>query len=454
MKQISKETQTVIAELQVLLELDHPHVIRLYEWFEDSKSVYLVTELATGGDLSSRFPCEQPEAVRLFNQLMGAVRYCHDRGVVHRDLKAGNCLLTGKTEPIVKVIDFGLAAIRKPRDTPGRWLEQTVGTRSHMAPEVLDPRKSYGVRCDIWSAGIILHHLLVGKHPFPERCGSDHSCPTAMMEEAGIVPEAQELVLSMLQHSPDERPSAEEVQRHRWLAGQHGGEQDLDERRFQRILEWVRAWSKTFSGPWQLERALATAVAQQLPEDEIAGIRRSFKAIDLAGSGMLSKAAIGDAYRRCGFALDEDELSAIFAALNCNDSGLVAYTRWLSAALAPDVLASDRYVKAAFGFFDLNGSGLVSDVELQKFLGEAIAEDAMERWDSNGDRKLSLREFKQMMLRLAAEKAKSQATTSPTTPEALCQGLSMSPCSDGSPYPDGARSPSVSPCAPWEEARQ
>lgn len=165
-------------ELQVLLQLRHPHIISIYEWFEDPiVGFYLVTEYCDGGTLKQFFEvCETREErpplqrmLKLFHELAQAVSYCHAQNIIHRDLKPENCLLSGGVgvESVLKVCDFGLAEICHTT-TP---LHRVAGTEMYAAPE-MHMGKPYNKKIDIWSIGVILFEMLTvhlsGKaiHPF------------------------------------------------------------------------------------------------------------------------------------------------------------------------------------------------------------------------------------------------------------------------------------------------
>jgi calcium-dependent protein kinase len=104
------------SEINILKNLSHPHILKLYEFYEDSKNIYMVTEMCTGGDLfdhvaGQRFLTE-PIAANIMHQLLSAIHYCHSNGVIHRDLKPENLLLESKPKSrdeklFIKVIDFG-----------------------------------------------------------------------------------------------------------------------------------------------------------------------------------------------------------------------------------------------------------------------------------------------------------------------------------------------------------
>jgi calcium-dependent protein kinase len=98
-------------EIDILRNLDHPNIVKLYEVFEDKKSVYIVTELCTGGELFdeilTRKHFNEKDAANVMKQILSSVAYCHDKKVAHRDLKPENVLLDSKNNDILKIIDFG-----------------------------------------------------------------------------------------------------------------------------------------------------------------------------------------------------------------------------------------------------------------------------------------------------------------------------------------------------------
>lgn len=154
-------------EVKILQQLDHPNVIKLYEYFEDDTNVYLVTELCTGGELFDRIIKEEffSEAVaaKVFKQILQALNYCHNMSIVHRDLKPENFLFVSPdANADLKIIDFGLSKIMNG----GRLhrMKTRAGTPYYISPEVL--AGNYDVSCDMWSAGCMLYILLCGYPPF------------------------------------------------------------------------------------------------------------------------------------------------------------------------------------------------------------------------------------------------------------------------------------------------
>lgn len=152
-------------ELNMVKKFDHPNIFTIYEFFQDSKNHYLISEYLEGGELfdyiSSRQSLSEHEAFVIFEQLISSLNYLHKRRIIHRDLKPENLMLSKKDDILsIKLIDFGTSTSFKEKDL----FNIPLGTVYYVAPEVI--RRSYDHKADIWSCGIILYILMCGYPPF------------------------------------------------------------------------------------------------------------------------------------------------------------------------------------------------------------------------------------------------------------------------------------------------
>ena len=151
-------------EAQAAGRLSHPNIVGVYDYGENASQAWIVMELVEGGSLKGRLDRQErfpvPEIVRIMGEVCAALNYSHQRGVVHRDIKPGNIMMT--TDGQVKIADFGIARLENSSMTQVGTL---IGTPSYMAPEQFRG-EPVDLRADIWAAGVMLYQLLTGEKPF------------------------------------------------------------------------------------------------------------------------------------------------------------------------------------------------------------------------------------------------------------------------------------------------
>lgn len=153
-------------EISVMRLVRHPNVVQLYEVMASKTKIYFVMEYVKGGELFNKVSngkLKEDVARNYFQQLVGAVDFCHSRGVYHRDLKPENLLVD--EDGNLKITDFGLSALQESIRSDG-LLHTTCGTPAYVAPEVINKKGYDGDRADIWSCGVVLFVLLAGYLPF------------------------------------------------------------------------------------------------------------------------------------------------------------------------------------------------------------------------------------------------------------------------------------------------
>ncbi|XP_059807399.1 MAP/microtubule affinity-regulating kinase 4-like isoform X2 [Hypanus sabinus] len=156
--------QKLFREVRIMKCLNHPNIVKLFEVIESEKTLYLVMEYASGGEvfdyLVSHGRMKEKEARAKFRQIVSAVQYCHQRNIVHRDLKAENLLLDADCN--IKIADFGFSN----EFQYGSKLDTFCGSPPYAAPELFQGKKYDGPEVDIWSLGVILYTLVSGSLPF------------------------------------------------------------------------------------------------------------------------------------------------------------------------------------------------------------------------------------------------------------------------------------------------
>ncbi|XP_076014712.1 MAP/microtubule affinity-regulating kinase 4 isoform X1 [Genypterus blacodes] len=156
--------QKLFREVRIMKSLNHPNIVQLFEVIETEKTLYLIMEYASGGEvfdyLVSHGRMKEKEARAKFRQIVSAVNYCHRKNIVHRDLKAENLLLDADSN--IKIADFGFSN----EFTAGNKLDTFCGSPPYAAPELFQGKKYDGPEVDIWSLGVILYTLVSGSLPF------------------------------------------------------------------------------------------------------------------------------------------------------------------------------------------------------------------------------------------------------------------------------------------------
>uniref|UniRef100_A0A453AZB3 non-specific serine/threonine protein kinase n=1 Tax=Aegilops tauschii subsp. strangulata TaxID=200361 RepID=A0A453AZB3_AEGTS len=208
-------------EIATLKLLKHPNVVRLYEVAASKTKIYMVLEYVNGGELFEKIALKgklsEKEGRKLFQQLMDAVSYCHERGVYHRDLKPENVLVDAKGN--IKVSDFGLSALPQHQRKDG-LLHTTCGSPNYIAPEVLLNKGYDGSMSDVWSCGVILYVMLTGNLPFDDEnmvvlyqkiLKGDYRIPK------WLSPGAQDILRKLLDPNPITRLGMDGIREHDWF---------------------------------------------------------------------------------------------------------------------------------------------------------------------------------------------------------------------------------------------
>ncbi|NES31316.1 protein kinase [Micromonospora terminaliae] len=213
---------TIQREARAAARLTHPHVTQVYDYGEatlpDASVVpYLVMELVEGQTLAdrlSRGPLAWPEAVRLAGQVAAALAAAHRIGVVHRDIKPGNVMLT---ETGAKVLDFGIATLAGPRHPlAGQTGELLMGTPAYFAPERMTPGPA-NPASDVYALGALLYRTLTGRAPLPVQTWDDvldvqaRRPPVPPLRVPGLPADVADLTLACLAVDPARRPTAAQL---------------------------------------------------------------------------------------------------------------------------------------------------------------------------------------------------------------------------------------------------
>lgn len=220
----------LVTEVRALQRAKHKYITYLKEVLEDDNLLYLIVELAAGGELFDRLiekngPYDEKTARILIKNLLEAVQYLHSIDIVHRDLKPENILLSSKTNDTdIKLTDFGVVKLFEDNKMTRQAMTYTyIGTSCYMAPEIL-LGTGYDHSVDLWSVGVILYIVISGAHPF-DQDNADGAMKDVIEGKysfpdnrfARITPQCKNLIRQLLTVNPQKRPSAREALKHPWL---------------------------------------------------------------------------------------------------------------------------------------------------------------------------------------------------------------------------------------------
>jgi calcium-dependent protein kinase len=404
-----RDGATYSNEINILRVMNHPNVLKMFEFYEDPVDLHIVTEYMAGGEffdfvVETRYLSE-PIAAHFFRQLISAVCYIHSIGVMHRDLKPENLLLDSVSpSATLKVIDFGTATFF----TPGQKFTKQFGTAYYIAPEVL--ARSYNESCDMWSCGVILYILLCGRPPFNGRSESEiiesvthgrYSLGAGLW--SNVSSSAKDLISKLLQRNPDKRLTARQALDHEWIV--NASRESMSSRA--PLLTEVLISLGQFRVSQKLQHAVLTFIVTQTSnQKDMQELMVTFQKLDSNGDGRISREELLEEYeRRMGAVEARQEVAWIMKQIDIDNSGYIEYSEFVMAVSKKEALVNRQNLELCFRSFDTDGNGKISSGELKAILENGIPTEndtwtqLIEEVDANKDGVIDLDEFKDMMMR-------------------------------------------------------
>jgi len=390
------EGRRVQTECQAFLAMDHPHVVRLMDVYESKSELELVMEHMKGGELFERVinqvKYSDSEASGATYQMLLAVNYLHENGIVHRDLKLQNFVYESETSSHLKLIDFGLSQVCVEK---GMKMTERLGTPGYMAPEVLD--RSYTSKCDVWSLGVIAFVLVAGFTPFSNNSMSESAIEASIRSRTyqlkdqqrinlweDVSREAKKFIDKLLTVEPAQRPTAAEALQDAWIT-KYNAELEVAESHLDPcIVDAMMSFPKT--PPFK--RACMFASAGLVSVDN-AKLIDAFIEMDQDRNGKISKSEFEKAMRdkaQC----NQSDVEAAFTALDVNKSGKIGYSEFLAAMPLSQKLVLDKTaLQQTFRRLDTDGSGFLTIDNLQ----ETVPEELMNEMDLTPSIRISRTDF-------------------------------------------------------------
>ena len=405
---VGVENAKFLKEIQVLKELDHPNIIKIFEYYVDNKNHYIITELLTGGELyETILKCRkfnEKTAAFIMRQFLSALNYLHSKGIVHRDIKPENILVQkidkkeNQDEIYIKLIDFGASNFFKENEI----LKLKVGSPYYIAPEVLN--KNYNEKCDIWSAGVVLYVMLTGKFPFVGQTSQKlfESIKTGKYRTEGkeweaISLEAKELIGKMLELDKNKRISASECLKSEFLSILDTKKEMPD------MLPSVFTNIFKLNAREKIQQATIRIIVHNIQHNEnIEKLRDIFDLLDINKDGQLTYSEIKQAFKKIfpDNYITEEKMNIILEKLDEDNDGVISYEEFLRVTINEKILLEKNNLRLAFDKFDLNKDGKLSKDELLNVLDKGASDyvdDLLNLIDKNKDGYISFDEFCHLM---------------------------------------------------------
>ena len=414
----NKTDDKFLREIQVLKTLEHPNIIKIYEYYIDEENHYIITELVTGGELYDtivkfqRF--NEKKAAYIMRQILSALNYLHSHGIVHRDIKPENILVEknikkskekhGEDEINIKIIDFGASNFFKS----DQKLTLKIGSPYYIAPEVLN--KCYNEKCDIWSAGVVLYVMLTGNFPFVGNTRQQlfeniktGKYNTSVKEYKAISQKAKDLIKQMLELDSTKRISAADCLNSPFFSIINDKDNIIPD-----ILPSVITNIYKLNAREKIQQATIGFIVHNIKHTEqVEKLKNIFEFLDINQDGELTYDEIREAIKKVfpDQYMTEEKINYILDKMDENKDGVISYEEFLRVTIDERILLEKNNLKMAFDKFDTNKDGKLSKEELANILDKGASEyvdSLLSLIDDNKDGYISFDEFCHLMSKVAS----------------------------------------------------
>ena len=408
----------LVEEIYILKHLDHPNIMKLYEFYVDLHNFYIISEFFDQGDLLTKIEklgaMNQIVVKFIMDQILNAVAYLHSKGVLHGDLKLENVMLYTTTKKVnqrftminqkldmhksmerdvnnyfkvnskdlntkrvvddmtdyeIKLIDFGCSKLFSKKKH--KKISGIIGTSLYCSPEVVDDL--YDEKCDEWSCGVIMYILLTGKVPFPgdteeeifekiKKCEYNFNNP----KFKNVSENCKDLIRKLLEPDINKRIKASEALRHPFFTETFNPNRALTENKDLSILDTlinIKPYPSKFH-----EAITVFLCANYINKDEEKRLREVFRYIDKEGKNFLTKKSIDNRLKENGYLVPSEKLDHIFKSLDNDSNGTIEYQEFLTGVCDKESLFNNYNLKSALDCIDEELKGFLTANDIKKFI--------------------------------------------------------------------------------------
>ena len=413
------QSQKLLDEIQILRKLEHPNIMKIYEYFNDSKNIYIVSELCDQGDLLGKMiklgSMSEVVVKFLMGQILNAVSYLHDNRVFHGDIKLENVMLyktskkqgrrftklnkdlnssyklqqdienlyKDKTQKLrssivfvedmtdyeVKLIDFGCSKFLQKKKN--NKMSGIVGTSIYCSPEVIDDL--YDERSDEWSCGVLMYILLCGEPPFQGETEEEIFANVkkgyidfSKSKFNNVSENCIDLIKKLLCSNRKTRIKASEALNHNFFTENFNPSKALTQNKDLNILKRFISLEKL---PSKLhEVVIAYCCFNFINKEEEKQLRELFRFMDTDNKNKLTMEDFKKAFRQANLMVSKYELKKIMNILDSDGSNLIEYQEFLRAICDKKSLFKEENLKAVFAVIDKDKKGYATAADIQKFV--------------------------------------------------------------------------------------
>ena len=422
MKQIEKLKENVIDDLEIkneiniLKKLDHPNIVKIYEFYNTKKNYFLITEYYKYGELYNylKFSYNETQIAVLFYQVFSGLCYLHENNILHRDLKLENIMISDIEKDIntgidyfwIKIIDFGTAKIFKKSKNE----KAVVGSSYYIAPEVL--KQKYNEKCDTWSIGVIMYMIIVGKAPFDGENDEEilENIKTGIYDYKNkkllsTSKECQDLISKLLEVDTKKRLSAKEALNHIFFKNFQGRKLFSNFKMKEIDVYLNNLLNYKFQSKFQ--QLVLAFIVHNIPfTNETKNILKLFLLFNKSGNCKLTKIELIEGL--CNYKEKEEienVIDDIFLLLDGDNNGFIEFEEFLRACIDKKKILNNETLEYAFRFLDKDNSHILTVNKIIKaFVNkknktlEEIFKNTIKEVDKDNDGKINFSEFKQLML--------------------------------------------------------
>lgn len=401
---------SVLNELNILKKIDHQNVVKIYEFYSDNKNFYLITEYCPGGDLYEATKNEnlsEFQVACIIYQVLLAINHIHKLKIMHRDLKLENILVTKVEEDglyRIKLCDFGTSHLFKD----GEKQKGVTGSSYYIAPEVYNGK--YNFKCDLWSVGVIMYTLLTKKIPF---FGKDDKEVRKSIVKKKYNPEpiqvfsqyVQDLIADLLEKNSDKRLNAEKALSYQFFKVYKCKEtiNKVDPKEMKYYFENMKKYKRNNI----FQETAISYLIHNCDIDDVPVALKIFNLFDTYDNGKISFSEFYDSYcKLSGETISKEEGRKIFLNVDSNKNNYIEQEEFVKASIDKKVFLSEKMLRFAFNFFDIDNSGLITLEDIKEIFKDNVKRDKeaasefnkiLNTVDKDKNGKIDFEEFRQFM---------------------------------------------------------